>query len=145
MPNHFHLFIQQITRDGISVFMKSLSASYVMYFNKRHERSGTLFQGVYRAALIESEPYFLHLSRYIHLNPVKLTGDFAKYPYSSYQIYLGEKESSWVDPGPVLDYFRMKKREKANSLSKHFSYQAFVEDSAVDSVEVLQDAAIENP
>ncbi|OGE10137.1 hypothetical protein A3A60_00535 [Candidatus Curtissbacteria bacterium RIFCSPLOWO2_01_FULL_42_26] len=140
MPNHFHLFVQQLSRDGLTIFMRSLCTSYVMYYNKKHQRSGTLFQGIYKAALVESEPYFLHLSRYIHLNPSTITDDWIKYPYSSYDAYLGKKQISWIDPAPILDFFKVK---RGNGLFKHFSYQEFIEDSVLDSKEILQDATID--
>jgi len=127
MPNHFHLFIHQITKNGIVKFMRSLGTSYSMYFNNRHERSGTLFQGVYKATNIESDAYFLHLSRYIHLNPSGLTEDWRGYSYSSYKAYLGDVKFSWLDPVPILGFFKTAKRSES-PISKYFSYQSFVEE-----------------
>lgn len=141
MPNHFHLFINQITRNGIIKFMRSLSISYAMYFNKKYGRSGTLFQGIYKAVLIESEPYFLHLSRYIHLNPADLTDNWKDYPYSSYKTYLGFNKFLWLDPSPVLGYFEQVKGN--NAFSKHFSYKSFVEDYESVPKEILGEATID--
>jgi len=142
MPNHFHLFVHQTSRDGIVKLMRSLCTSYSMYFNKRYERSGTLFQGVYKAAIIETEPYFLHLSRYIHLNPREMTENWREYLYSSYKVYLGDIKIPWLNPVPVLNFFKMAKSNKS-TLSKHFSYQSFVEDYATDPKEDLQELAID--
>jgi len=72
MPNHIHLQIKQTTKDGIVKFMRRLSTSYVMYFNRKYQRVGALFQNTYKAVLIESDPHLLHLSRYVHLNPICL-------------------------------------------------------------------------
>ncbi len=88
MPNHFHLLLRQSPKDAMTRFIRALCTSYAMYFNKKYERVGTLFQGTYRAIRVYEDAYLLHLSRYIHLNPLELTGfDPAKiveYPYSSY-------------------------------------------------------------
>ena len=70
MPNHLHLLIQ--TKDSnLSQFMKRLLGVYTIRFNRRHKRYGHLFQGRYKAYLLDQDSYFLELSRYIHLNPVK--------------------------------------------------------------------------
>ena len=73
MPNHFHLLLKQSTKTGMIKLMRKLSTTYAMYFNDRYNRVGTLFQGPYKAIAIDTEPYLLHLSRYIHLNPIELT------------------------------------------------------------------------
>ena len=70
IPNHFHLLIKQNPVNGINRFMQSLCTKYSMYFNKKHKRIGKLFQGHYKAVLVKTEEQLLHLSRYIHLNPV---------------------------------------------------------------------------
>lgn len=137
MPNHFHLFIFQTDKKDIEKFMRSLCTSYSMYFNKKYDRSGTLFQGRYKAVLIESEPFFLHLSRYIHLNPAKLGENWRKYPYSSYQNYLGTREHNWIDPKPVLNFF------KSTKGNKHFSYKDFVESFQEDSENELGELALD--
>lgn len=142
MPNHFHFLVHQTTRDGIIKFMRALGTSYSMYFNNRYERSGTLFQGVYKAAIIETDAYFLHLSRYIHLNPSELTGGWRRYPYSSYKAYLGDIKFSWLDPEPVIKFFKIVKSDNVR-LSKYFSYQAFVEGFPADPRDELKELAID--
>jgi putative transposase len=72
MPNHFHLVLEQLEDGGITKFMRKLGTGYTMYFNKKYERSGVLFQGKFKAIRIEREEYLLHLCRYIHLNPLRL-------------------------------------------------------------------------
>lgn len=72
MPNHFHLLLRQKLDGGISAFMQKIGTSYVMYFNRKHERSGRLFEGPFKAKLVEKDEYFSHLSTYIPLNPVEL-------------------------------------------------------------------------
>ena len=66
MPNHFHLFIKQRNSTSIDKFMQSLLTIYSLYFNRKYQRVGTLFQSAYKALLISSEDQYLHLTRYIH-------------------------------------------------------------------------------
>src|SRR6266851_3458446 len=70
MGNHFHL-IAQTLRPNLSRWMHWLSTCYTIFFNKRHRRSGHLFQGRYKSFVVEESKYLLSLSRYIHLNPVR--------------------------------------------------------------------------
>lgn len=135
MPNHIHLQIKQQTADGIVKLMKRLATAYVMYFNKKYHRVGGLFQNRYKAALIETDPYLLHLSRYIHLNPAKITHKKINFKeFSSYSYYLGQKSASWIKPQEILSYFRSAQRKDLKDI---LSYQSFVEDFKESSVEVL--------
>jgi putative transposase len=128
MPNHFHLFLQQKTPEGMTEFMRNLSSRYVSYFNEKYKREGHLFQGSYKAALVDKDSYFLHLSRYIHLNPSELQGvNFREWPYSSYLDYLGKRKTSWLQLNQILSLFP---RSVSLSQTDLFSYQSFVEDSA---------------
>lgn len=143
MPNHFHLMIKQSTKKAITHFMRALMNSYVFYFNKRYKRTGTLFQGKYKAVLVENEPYLLHLTRYIHLNPIELgfTGsDLAEYKYSSYKEFLGERQTSWVHSKEVLQYFKTAQRINLKDI---LSYQSFIEDYQEDSAMILGTLALE--
>ena len=75
MPNHFHLLVKQLEHRSIDEFMRKLCTSYSLYFNKKYKRQGTLFQGRYKAVLIETEKQLIHVSRYIHLNPLELVNN----------------------------------------------------------------------
>lgn len=124
MPNHFHLIIKQNKKESMEAFMRSVATRYSMYFNKsRGDRVGPLFQGVYKAVLIENENYLLHLSRYIHLNPKENFTNLID-AYSSYANYVGKKNTLWLNPHPVLDFFD-------NPINPEFkkinSYKDFVE------------------
>lgn len=92
MPNHFHLLVRQEVDGGISSFMKHLADSYTRYFNTKYERVGPLYQGAFQAVRIETDEQLIHLSRYIHLNPIVsflvTEKDFLVYPWSSMQFYL---------------------------------------------------------
>lgn len=142
MPNHFHLLIKQKTIDGMEKLMSKVLTTYSMYFNKRYERVGHLFQGRYKAALVTSDSYLLHVSRYIHLNPSELTGTVpVNYPYSSYQYFLGLKKATWLKPDFILAYFDTSKL--LPFLNKYPSYKDFVENYAEDSKEVVGSLAID--
>lgn len=101
MPNHFHLLLYQKSEDGVTLLMRRLATGYVMYFNNKFKRVGGLFQGTYKASLINKDDYLHHISRYIHLNPE----DYMSWPYSSWPYYAGRKKSAWINTAPVLDLF----------------------------------------
>lgn len=108
MPTHFHLLVQQLQDNGISMLLSKLSNSYTKYFNIKYNRVGPLFQGSFKAIRVEDDEQLVHLSRYIHLNPFVglLVKDLRNYPYSSYPEYLGVSEASICEKNPVLSHFR---------------------------------------
>jgi len=95
MPTHIHLILKQLKENGISRFMSNILNSYTRYFNLRHERKGPLWEGRFKNVLVETDAQLLHLSRYIHLNPVTayLVDDPADWNMSSYKEYLSEADS----------------------------------------------------
>lgn len=107
MPNHFHFTIRQEQDEGIKKFIQKLTNSFAHYFNLKYKNRGHIFESNFKAIRIETEEQLLHLSRYIHLNPVTsyLVNDPKDYPYSSYRFYLGGGKSEMVDPSPILDQF----------------------------------------
>lgn len=145
IPNHFHLSIRQKSANGIEKFMRSLGTKYVQYFNKRYERVGPLFQGTYKAVLVESDEQLLHLSRYIHIQPIKhslrsLLAELREYSYSSYGDYLGQRKTNWVHPEEILKFFKTAQR---TSLKDVLSYQSFVEDYVQPPEEILGNLILE--
>lgn len=102
MPNHFH-FLFYLSKDTTSIteLIRKISGSYTNYFNKKYERVGHLFQGVYKAKSIDTDAYLDHISRYIHLNP----NDYKEWKFSSYSSYVGEVIPDWLKPQKVLDLF----------------------------------------
>ncbi|ETB64075.1 TPA: hypothetical protein DIC38_00855 [Candidatus Nomurabacteria bacterium] len=124
MPNHFHFILREKIENGISIFMHRLSTSYSMYFNKKYDRNGALFQGKFKSEHINNDNYFKYLFSYIHLNPIKLIQkdwkeigikniDVAqkyllKYPYSSF-LDIIEKinriESKIINKLSIPNYF----------------------------------------
>ena len=125
MPNHFHLLVKEIKDGGLSIFMHKLLTAYTMYFNKKHERSGSLFQGTFKARHAASDDYLKYLFAYIHLNPVKLINSHWKddggiknlpttikylnnYRYSSFLDYVGQvdrPEKVILNPATFPEYF----------------------------------------
>ena len=110
MDNHDHLYVE--TREAnLSAGMQHLNGSYTSYFNRRHRRSGHLFQGRYKAQLIENEGHFWEVSRYIHLNPVraKLADRPEDWRWSSYRGYhRATRRLPWVTYGRILREFGRK-------------------------------------
>lgn len=87
MTNHVHLLLTPKTGDGVSRLLQSLGRYYVRYVNQTHGRTGTLWEGRFKSTLIDSDNYFLIVSRYIELNPVRarMVDHPVEYPWSSYQ------------------------------------------------------------
>lgn len=101
MPNHFHLLLYQLEDRGVELLLKAVGTSYGMYFNKKYERVGPVFQGRFRSSSIQKDAYLHHVSRYIHLNP----HDYRQWPYSSLPYYIGRHASPWLRPARVLELF----------------------------------------
>jgi putative transposase len=122
MPNHFHLFLKQKSKDAINKFMNSLCTRYTMYFNRKYDRVGALYQDTYKAVLVTSDEQFLQLSRYIHKQALSLQGETLQESQpSSYPEYLGLRRTSWVHPEEVLSFF--------SDTNPTLSYKSFVIDS----------------
>lgn len=100
MDNHFHLLVTPATDDALPLMMQAVGRSYVRYFNDRHGRSGTLWEGRYRSTLIETERYLLACMAYIDLNPVRagMVGQALGWPWSSHAHYLGQRIDRLVTP-----------------------------------------------
>ena len=104
MDNHFHLLATPQTQDGIPKWMQAVGRSYVRYFNDMHQRSGTLWEGRYRATLIQAERYFLACMAYIDLNPVRagMVARALDFPWSSHAHYVGQRSDKWLTPHPLV-------------------------------------------
>ena len=91
MPTHIHLILQQLKEGGISRFMNLILKSYSKYFNIKHNRKGPLWEGRFKNVLVKSDEQFLHLTRYVHLNPVTdyLVDRPEDWSFSSYREYIG--------------------------------------------------------
>jgi REP element-mobilizing transposase RayT len=110
LDNHYHLLLE--TPSGnLSQIMRHINGAYTTYFNVKRKRSGHLFQGRYKAILVDADEYAKELSRYIHLNPVraKMVEAPDDYVWSSYQYYIGRKKPpEWLTRDLILGYFNEK-------------------------------------
>lgn len=100
MDNHFHLLLTPQTDDGLPQMMQAVGRAYVRYFNTRHQRTGTLWEGRYRSSLIESERYLLACMVYIDLNPVRagMVAQPADFKWSSHRHCIGQVSDKLVTP-----------------------------------------------
>jgi len=101
MPTHYHLMVTLKTDDFSARVMQPFSVSYTKAINRQQDRVGPLFQGPFRAAWVDEDSYLLHLSRYIHLNPVAagLAARPEDWAFSSYRDYVGLRDGAL----PVTD------------------------------------------
>jgi putative transposase len=106
MPNHFHLLLQQTSKHAIKDFMRSLGIRYTMYFNKKYKRVGSLFQGVFKAVLIESDEQLMEVSRYIHKQAISMPCEMLHGTQPcSYEDFSGKRKTEWLKPDTILEYF----------------------------------------
>jgi REP element-mobilizing transposase RayT len=109
IPNHFHLLLRT-GQVPVATVMRRLLTGHAGYFNKRHRRSGHLFQNRYKSILCQEDAYLLELVRYIHLNPLraKIIYDYKalkKYPFSGHSALMGKFKRGWQDTDWVLKLF----------------------------------------
>lgn len=121
MPNHFHFLLRQDTDSGISKFMKQLANAYTLYFNSKYKRTGNLMHGRFKATPIKSDEQLLHVSRYIHLNPLiaNLAHDLKTYPWSSFSQTISDENTPLLKTSVIKDFFK-----------KPIEYYKFVSDQA---------------
>lgn len=140
MPNHFHLLVKQGGEHDIKRFMQSVITRYSMYFNRKYDRVGKLFQGHYKAVLVTDDNYLLHLSRYIHTNPSKHFANLTD-AYSSYAEYLGIRKTSWIKTQAILSYFGAVSKDFKQGIN---TYKGFVEGSKINTESILGELTLEN-
>jgi len=111
MPNHFHFLVKQLKDGGITEFISKLSNSYTKYYNIKYNRVGPLLQGEFKAVIIESDEQLVHISRYIHLNPIAsfLVKDLNQYAWSSYKEYTSEGIKEICNKEGILNFFKTPK------------------------------------
>jgi REP element-mobilizing transposase RayT len=140
MPNHFHLFLR--TREAsLSRFMQSLLTSFTVFVNRRDRSSGHIFQGRFKAQLVEGVGYFDTLSRYIHLNPVRVASAkdlpmeerrrlLAEYRWSSYPALIGlAAMPEWLHAGDILKGFG------SDLKAQMAAYRRYVEEGLMREIE----------
>ena len=124
IPNHFHLLLKT-GLTPISTIMRRLLTGYAVYFNRRHGRSGHLFQNRYKSILCQEDNYLLELLRYIHLNPIRAKNvsklkQLDQYPFSGHSVLMGHYENDWQSVDETLKLFG----NKVNKARKR--YRKFV-------------------
>ena len=107
MPNHYHFLLRQDSNLSIRDMMQSLFNSYSKAFNVMYHRSGTLFEGPFRAIHVDNEGYLIHLCRYIHRNPLDagLVRLLESWEFSNYPDWIGKRRGILIDPEFVHAYF----------------------------------------
>ncbi len=151
MPNHFHLLLRQKEKDGIIKFMHKLGTGYTMYFNRRNKRVGGLFQGRFKAVMIDRQEHFHYIPHYIHLNPLEIIDRgsalinarkkmkyLEDYRWSSFPDYIGKKNFPSVSQrGFILNVFGGK--EKYKKLTRDF----LGEKEKIEPIERVKDIVLE--
>jgi putative transposase len=130
MSNHYHLLIEVRDRN-LPKIMHHINSSYSIYLNTKRKRCGHVFQGRYKAIIVDKDQYLSELSRYIHLNPVraKMVEKPEMYPFSSYRAYITGSEDVIVRTATILSLFA------DESQSAKSRYKDFVEDVVGEDLE----------
>lgn len=123
ITNHFHLLVKT-GKSPLSRNMRSLMSGYAGYFNRRHKRSGHLFQNRYKSIVCEEETYFLELVRYVHLNPLRakmvhIMDELDNYKFTGHSAIMGKADRPWQNIDEVLGRFS-EKRKQAVRLYREF-------------------------
>ena len=123
IPNHFHLLLKT-GLTPIATLMRRLLTGHAVNFNRRHNRSGHLFQNRYKSILCQEDSYLLELVRYIHLNPLRanqVSGlkELERYPFSGHSVLMGRRQNDWQAVGETLELFG-KKVAKARKRYRKF-------------------------
>jgi putative transposase len=129
LDDHFHLVLTPQTAEGLGRMMQSLARRHAAEFNRRHGRTGTLWEGRYRSTLIQTERYFLACMVYIDLNPVRagMVTQAADFPWSSHAHYTGTRQDAWLTPHPL--YWSLGNTPFARELAYAQLVQAGIEQS----------------
>ena len=107
LPNHYHFLVRQNGDAAAGLLAQYVFNAYSKAYNTRYEHSGTLFEGPFRAIRVDSQPYLLHLCRYIHANPARhgIVTQLEEWPYSNYFECLGLRDGELIDREFVRDCF----------------------------------------
>ncbi len=126
MPNHFHFQIKQCGEVPLGKLLLKVCTSYSMYFNKKYDHVGHVFQDQFKAVPIQTDGQAIALSAYIHQNPkvARFADAPEQWAYSSYQDYIGSRHGNLIDPSFILTQFTDRK-----------AYKAFVDESFEDILE----------
>ncbi len=136
-PNHYHFLVKQKTEKGIERFMHKLGLGYTKYFNKKYNRSGSLFQGTYKAVAVKTDEQLQYTSAYINANyEIHKMGRADTWKWSSYQDYLNKRKGTLCDKNIILEYFD-------NNVKKYQDYIAEVVNNSKQIKEDIKTCLIE--
>ncbi|RPI42729.1 MAG: transposase [Betaproteobacteria bacterium] len=140
MTNHVHLLLTPERAESPALLMKNLGQRYVQYVNRKHKRSGTLWEGRFRSCAVQDEGYFLCCHRYIELNPVRagLAPHPRDYPWSSYRHNAEGIATQLVSPHPV--YQALADRDEARRATYRALFEAALEPSTLEEVRLATNA-----
>lgn len=136
MTNHLHLLVTPVDDTGLGRMMQWIGRYYVPYFNKKYQRVGTLWQGRYRAAVIEAENYFMACSSYIELNPVRagMVSEPAAYPWSSYAHHVGGRSDPLITDHPL--YWSLGNTPFDRELAYKFMVEQAGHENQIDAIRI---------
>ena len=144
MTNHVHLLITPQTEEGLGKVMQMLGRYYVQYYNFTYQRTGTLWEGRYRATLIDSEAYLLTCMRYIELNPVRagMVAHPSEYPWSSYRCNaLGQANILVL---PHVEYVRLGKADEDRLSAYRQLFKHRIAENSLDEIREATNNSISN-
>jgi len=134
MTNHVHLLLSSGNKEGPSMLMRRLGQHYVQYFNRRHQRTGTLWEGRFRSCLVEQARYLLICQRYIELNPVRarMVSEPDSYPWSSFRSNALGEENSLITPHVV--YMGLGKHASERRSAYRYLFQEAMSDHLIEQI-----------
>ena len=134
MTNHVHLLITSQEEDGIGKVMQMLGRYYVQYYNYTYQRTGTLWEGRYKATLIDSEAYLLTCMRYIELNPIRanMVSHPSEYPWSSYHRNALGQPNELVTPH--IEYLRLDKTDESRQAAYRQLFKHRIPESSIEEI-----------
>jgi putative transposase len=134
MPNHAHILLKITHGDNLPYLMKLINQNYTNYYKRTYGITGNLFQGRYKALIVETDGYLLECGRYIERNPLKsgLENDLYQYSFSSFNFYVEGKRDEIITPNPL--YLELSRSEKERrSLYAEYVLKERMEDHVKDS------------
>jgi putative transposase len=134
MTNHVHLLVTPLVEHGISSMMKTLGCRYVHYINKHYRRSGTLWEGRFKASPVDSDQYLLTCIRYIELNPVRarMVGHPGEYTWSSYHANAQCKNDPLIEPHNL--YLSLGESEESRRSAYRELFRHYIDNDALHDI-----------
>jgi putative transposase len=147
MDNHVHLLVTPPAAGAVAGLMQKLGRSYVSQFNVRHQRTGTLWEGRYKACLVDSESYVLRCQRYIDLNPLRarITADPVAYPWSSCAAHCGRRTDALLTPHPAYGALGARRDARGAAYSRLLREALAEDDLAAIRTYLQQQRALGRP